>query len=769
MLIPLTTALLLAMQSGSELELDGKTSLTKMMGSPLEIHLTGTPGQPATLLLDTSPGPTLVQGVSVPIGFTPNYRSFSLGTIPPSGNLDLVVTLPNRQKLADRTLYAAGVIVDPSFPGGLDVSNSAEISLVDRNMELAGNPLGSYPHFEYVRSFNEGDPIGVAVEVSRFPEVIGRTGDVYLVAAKSRADWIADPSLTDVSGGPTTRTFVAGPINANAFQLNAGTLSGDNGATIGVGYDLVIDLNQDGMLNDDDLVDGYSDEAGLYVVRDLTTPGPYAVTETIYSGGSWLDQDLYYPSNIASLGELPLIVISHGNGHNYQWYDHLGYHMASWGFIVMSHSNNTGPGIFTASTTTLTNTDYILGNLATIAGGALQGHLDGGNITWLGHSRGGEGVTQAYDRVHDGLYVPNEFVIDDIKLVSSIAPTGFKPPATADPHGVTYHLWTGGSDSDVSGCASNTITWTFPLHDRAEEKRLSISLHGVGHGDFHDGGGSSWATGPCRVGRTTTHVIMKGYFLPLVQHEILGNLAAKDYLWRQWESFRASGSPSTVVNPCVHVDLQLREGSEVARLVVDDFQSNSSPGISSSGGPVSGTVANITEGKPRDNNTNYTHNTGDPFNSFIYATSADDAGAMIFEYTGDQDLEFGLLAADQDVSAYDFLSFRAAQASRHPLTTSLLADQVFQISLTDANGVKSSISIDAYGGGIEEPYQRTSCGTGTGWAAEYETVRVRLTDFQHDGSGLDLTAIEAITFDFGPSYGTSEGRLGFDDLQFHAE
>jgi len=757
------------MQSGSELEFDGRTAVTKTMGSPLEIHLTGTPGQPATLVIDTSPGPTIHQGVSIPIGFTQRHRRIDLGPIPPSGDLMTTVTLPNVDRLDGLLLHAAGVVEDPSFPGGLDVSNPVTITLTARNMELAGRHLGGYPHFEYVRAFNEGEMIGVAVESSRFPEVIGRTGDIYLVAAKTREEWIADPSLTDVSGGPETHTFLSGPINANTVLVDTGTLSGDNGATIGLGYDVVIDLNQDGVFNDDDLIDGYADEAGLYVVKDLTQPGPYAVTEILYSGGSWLSQDLYYPSNIASLGELPLIVISHGNGHNYQWYDHLGYHMASWGYIVMSHSNNTGPGIFSASTTTLTNTDYLLGNLGTIAGGALQGHLDDSRITWLGHSRGGEGVTQAYDRVHDGLYTPSEFTIDDIKLVSSIAPTGFQAPSVADPHAVTYHLWTGGADSDVSGCASNPITWTFPLHDRAEQERMSISLHGVGHGDFHDGGGSSWASGPCRVGRTTTHVIMKGYFLPLVQHVIDGNLPAKDYLWRQWEGFRAIGSPSTVDNSCVHVHLQLREGDEVDRFVVDDFQTNTGTGVSSSGGPVSFTVANVTEGRPRDNGSNYTHNTNDPFNSFIYATNSDDARAFIFEYDADQHLEFGLLPADQDVSGYDFLSFRAAQSSRHPLTTAVLDDHVFQVSLTDAHGTMSSISIDAYGGGIEEPYQRTSCGTGTGWAAEFETVRIRLTDFLHDGSGLDLNAIEAVTFDFGPSYGNAEGRLGFDDLQFHAE
>jgi hypothetical protein len=91
----------------------------------------------------------------------------------------------------------------------------------------------------------------------------------------------------------------------------------------------------------------------------------------------------------------------------------------------MSHSNETGPGIETASTTTLTNTDYLLGNLGTIAGGALQGHVDTHRITWIGHSRGAEGVARAYDRLYDGAYTPDHFTKEDIVLISSMAPTDF--------------------------------------------------------------------------------------------------------------------------------------------------------------------------------------------------------------------------------------------------------------------------------------------------------------------------------------------------------
>jgi len=769
MLLPLSTLILLSSTAGHGLEIDGKTSLTKRMASPVQIHLTGTPGQPATLLMDVDSGPSIFRGISVPLGLTPALRVVPLGLIPGGGVLDIEVTLPNKPSLHNQKMYVIAAITDPSLPGGFELTNTVEVTLVDRNMPLAGNPLATYPSFEYVSAFNEGAQIGVAVETSEYPEIIGRTGDIYIVNAKTRAEWIANPNLVDVGGGAQTQTFSAGPITANRFLVNAGTLSGDAGAGLGVGYDIVIDLNQDGVLNGDDFIDGYSDESGLYVVHDLTLPGPYSVVETIYSGGTWLGQDTYYPSNIGSLGEVPLIVISHGNGHNYQWYDHIGEHMASYGYVVMSHTNNTGPGIFTASTTTLTNTDYFLANLATIDGGILDGHIDSSNITWLGHSRGGEGVVQAYDRVFDGLYVPTDFVIDDIKLVSSIAPTGFKPPTTADPHSVVYHVWTGQADNDVSGCASNTITWTFQIHDRAQQKRLSTSFHGVGHGDFHDGGGSSVASGPCLVGRPTTHTLMRGYFLPLVKHVIEGNIPAKDYLWRQWESFRPIGSPSNADNPCIYVDLQLRDGDEIDRFVLDDFQTNTLPTMSSSGGGVNALVSNVAEGKLRDTSGSFTHSLSDPFNGFTYATDADIGRGLVFDYNSDTTLGFELLPADQNVSRFAYFSFRAAQGTRHPLTISLLDDQIFSVTLTDTAGVSSTISIGAYGGGIEEPYQRSSCGTGIGWGAEFETIRMRLSDFQNNGSDLNLCSIEGVTFNFGPSSGTSEGRLGIDDLQFVAE
>ena len=631
--------------------------------------------------------------------------------------------------------------------------------------QLAGRYHSTAPWFEYVRAFNVGELVRMTVDPVRYPSVVGVTADVYVVAARTRGEWMHDQSLVDVAWGPVSFTFSGASVQSNVILLDTGTLSGDAGASIGVGYDIVIDLDGSGTLSDNDIIDGFGVEAGFYVVHDLTQPGPLAVTTMTYSGGTWLGQQTFYPTDIANMGKLPLVVISHGNGHNYLWYGHLGEHLASYGYIVMSHQNNTGPGIQTASVTTLKNTDYIIVNQDTIGGGVLDGHLDSHRITWIGHSRGGEGITRAYDAIHDGETSFNtSYTLEDIKLLSSIAPTDFLGPTKADPHAVTYSLWTGGADSDVDGCAGCNICQTFHLFDRAEQDRYSISLHGVGHGDFHDGGGSSWASGPCKVGRAKTHQIMLGYVLPLLEHRIRGNIPAKDYLWRQYETFHPIGAP--VSDSCVVVDLMYQAGDHPGKFVLDDFQTNAATTLSSSGGAVSFTVTSLVEGRLDDNDSGFLDEpANDPMNGMTHAGPNDTGSGIVFEYdAADSFIAFDVPAGAEDFSGYDFLSFRAVQATRNPHTTSVLEDTTFVVTLHDGTGGTSSINIGTYGGGIEEPYQRTTCGTGAGWANEWETVRIRLLDFLHD-QVLDLSNITSVVFEFGPSFGSIRGRLGLDEIE----
>ena len=279
-------------------------------------------------------------------------------------------------------------------------------------------------------------------------------------------------------------------------------------------------MNQNGALDRGDVIDGFDDvQSGAYIVRDPTLPGPLAVTEVIYSGGAWLGQDLYYPTNIASMGQLPLIVVSHGNGHNYQWYDHIGNHMASYGYIVMSHENETGPGIETASTTTLTNTDYIINNQATIDGGALNGHIDTSLITWIGHSRGGEGVTRAYDRIFDGTFIPTSgYGLADIQLVSSIAPVDFLGHDSSAVHGgrtTTCGPVARMRTSTAAPIATSARRSSCSTGPRARASRSPCT--GSAMGTSTTAPGAAWPSGRASSGRPDTHTIMRGYLLPMGQ------------------------------------------------------------------------------------------------------------------------------------------------------------------------------------------------------------------------------------------------------------
>lgn len=642
--------------------------------------------------------------------------------------------------------------------------------------ELAGNSLSDYPFFEYVRAINENATLEVAIDPTRFAGVVGQTCDIYVVTAKSLAQWGVDTSLTDVTaGGAQAESFGGATIQNNTFLVTAPSeLNANAGLGLGVGYDVVLDCDQDGVLSDGDFIDGLSDEAGFYAVHNTTAAGPLGVSELLYSiapgvGASFgipaakLAEDLYYPTSVGTMGKLPVIIISRGNGHNYQWYDHIGFHMASYGYVVMSHDNNTEPGVETAATTTLGHTDAFIDQVqaGAIAGGALVGHLDTSRITWIGHSRGGEGVAIGYDRLFDGSHTPTHFSMSDIRLISSMLPTDFQGTDITDPHDANYHLWTAAGDSDVNGSAGCSLCQTFHIHDRATAYRQSTVVQGTGHGWFHDeDAAGDYFTGPCAIGPPDdlTHLIQLGHFLPLIKHYVEGNIPALDFLTRQYESFRPIGVPTA--NPCIVVSHEYRNGSTDGNLVIDDYQTQPGTGTSSSGGGVVFDVQNLTEGRLEDNNGDFVSSAADPFNGATQAESTDSSRGVVFDWTNqDRFYEWEVTAGERDFTDNLYLSFRGAQGTRHPNTLAVLGDLTFSVTLRDGGGTSSSINIGAYGGGLEQPYQRSG-----GWHNEMETVAIRLTDFLNNGAGLDLSDIVAVRLDVGPSWGSSRGRIVVDDV-----
>ncbi len=750
----------------SDLTVNGAAAAQVLGGSQVDFALTANPGLLSLIAVDIDPGPQFFLGELIPIGITPSVAILGVGTTDSSGVFDFSSATPPG---VSATLYFIGLAFDATDPNGLDFSNNVELTLLSGSAPipepLAGNSLSSYPDFNFVTAFNMNSPVEVGIDPARIEGILdGETVDLYVTEAQTADEWTSNPTLTDVSGnGVETVVLSDSDLESNRFTVDAGTLNGIDGAEIGVGYDLIVDRNQNGLLDGNDLIDGFGDEAGLYVVRDVTLPGPYNVLNEFYSGGLFLGQDTFYPENIAELGPRPLVVISHGAGHVFTWYDHIGAHLASYGFVVMSHSNNVGPGIDTAASTTLANVDFMLGNLDTILDGEFEGLIAVDQMIWLGHSRGGEGVVRAYDLIFDGTFTPEHYSLSDIKLISSMAPTDFLGTDDSTPHDVNYHLWVGGADNDVNGCAQSDIVQPFHLHDRAEGQRQTISLHGAGHADFHNGPTGSVAAGPCLLGRPTTHAIMRGYILPLFTYHLTGAPAAKDFLTRQWENFHPIGAPAQ--NPCVVVDLTFTEGPKSGKRVIDDFQSNPSPALASSGAVVTTDAVTLSEGRFDDNNTDFT-NDGDPFNGFTLGNATDTTAGIAVRFSaGDASLSYELQPADHDWTGFETLSFRAAQSPRRGVTTAVLGDALFDVRITDGSGNSSTISIGAYGGGIEEPYQRLGCGIGIGWAAEMETIRLPIRNYLTDSTNVDLSDVRILDFLFGPSHGEAAGFFGLDDIE----
>jgi len=628
--------------------------------------------------------------------------------------------------------------------------------------ELAGDSLAEYPFFDYVRTFNEDATVEVAIDPTRFPDIIGRTCDVHVVAAKTEAEWAGDPSLLDVTpGGPQTREFGGMTIQENTFTVAwPYDLSADAGSSLGVGYDVVLDCDQDGQLGGGDYIDGLADEAGLYVVHDLTLRGPLDTTIEDYDimlTDFWSKQRLHYPTDIAAMGARPLVMIGHGGGQEYYWYDYLQEHLASYGAVVVSHQNPFSlDGADRGLEWVLYHTDAFFRDLDTIAGGVLAGHVDANRIVWIGHSLGGQAAIAAYDALFQGEYTPLYYDIDGIRLLSAIAPR-INAWAAAYPQDAVFHLIWGSHDNAVSGAPDCDHCQAFRYVDRSLATRQSTYIHGAGHEDFNCCGGSY-----SPLGREKTQQASRPVYLALVKHYCQGSLPARDLLWRQWERIRPIGVDDTTTVVGMYTP-----GPDSGKRVIDDFQTEVDPNTSSSGGAVSFDVNHLHEGKLDDGNDTLTWTDSDPMNGMTCGEPEDWTRGVVFDWTVGQSrfLEFEVVPGARDFAGFRYLSFRACQGTRHPETVAEYGDLTFTVTLRDAAGTAASIDIGAYGGGIGDPYQRVGEGDGVGWQNEFETIRIRLTDFLTNGSGLDLSDIVAVRFEFGAGHGSARGRVGLDDVE----
>lgn len=656
---------------------------------------------------------------------------------------------------------------DTTFGDDDDTGDTGDATEV-RHAELAGKVLGPHPFFGVVQDFNDDDAIAIAVDPVRLPDLGGRECFAWIVAHRDDAGWANDPALVDVRPGGPTFVAISDSLESSRFEIAAaGSLSSDAGASLGVAYDVVLECNGNATLDPGDVIDGGA-TPGLWRTHDTTATGPLAVSMFEAYASQYLDQRTFHPTDIASMGQLPLVVVTHGWSYDHTYYDYIGEHLASYGYIVMFHEaevlEGDGAGTIAAANTTLENLEDLLANQSILGNGVLDGHIDARRIMLTGHSTGGEAVVRAATQLRDGSYSSptSSFAYADIRVVSSMAPVSWHPRGMVDPGDLPYHMFVAGADADVSGAPEQSYTQCRSIFERAVGPRQLTYIHGAGHGDLLSCCGELFIdeSAPALIGRAETNRVARGYFLALAELYLRDNPAAREYFTRSYADFHPSGIASNVV-----VSNEYRD-ARAGAVVLDDFETNDALELASSGGAVTYDVANPAEVLQRDNDGSFAWTGMQPSNGMTQTRhEGDSAHALVFDWSPGQDwfYEHQVTATMRDFSAHEFLSLRATQGTRHPETVALGGPLSFTVTLRDSNGVSSSISLGERAV-VPPPYARAGFGAGTGWQNEFVTIRVRLDELRV-GSEIDLSQIAAVRFDFGESFGSARGRIGIDDIE----
>src|SRR6185295_14912924 len=106
---------------------------------------------------------------------------------------------------------------------------------------------------------------------------------------------------------------------------------------------------------------------------------------------------------------------------------------------------------------------------------------------------------------------------------------------------------------------------------------------------------------------------------PLVELYTKGNIAALDFFTRTYEDFHPAGIPPHVV-----IANEYRDADSSGNFTLDDYQSGSALGLSSSGGAVTSDLSNLAEPLLQDIDGSFVWTGTQPSNGMTRARFADD-------------------------------------------------------------------------------------------------------------------------------------------------
>lgn len=659
--------------------------------------------------------------------------------------------------------------------------------------EMVGRRISGKPYFQFADTFQVGEDIYAALDPAALdPNLVGKMFALYVVEHKTSAEWNADTGLNhlpELGGNAAVQEFKTQPgcINYNDHLI------WEDAQKVGE-YDVVADFGNDStdpnLFNRDDsfdqpidIIDGYF-VAGFRIVKDPTTLEEFVNAGTFdYTsadeGWELVDDDYGVPENVPMNAEVyfpaddpgktesgdisstqtsyPVVVIVHGNGHNYRDYSYLLEHFAKNGFIAASIHLNGGMYGTGRARVLFKHLDILKTRFGTTMAN---------NIGIMGHSRGGEAVTIA-PRVNQ-----TETLGHNINAIISLAPTDrYTNEILGGDWATPYFVLYGSMDGDVAGGAEAPMHTGFSLYDRANGASKSLAfVYGATHNRFRQTATPASADSDMNsykmyasdrakvVNQEAHHKIAKAYMNAFFRWHLKNE--------PHWNSlFRGAWIPAEVAQADpgkLEIYIQYEDTD---RTQIDNFEEDhSADSWKDSTIWQEAGLGSTTAGHVEDDDTL----PDDPVEDELYdvdSNSPHDTSGLLLHWDGLSDkLRFKIPPAHKNVETYDALSFRVTQkaySNENPPGDF----QDFYVTLTDdtAPTPKSrSVKVSKLAA-IPPPHER--------YYSQYTksamcTVRIPLHVFEIEVAGadrIDLTNVMSITFDFKTNI---KGEIEIDSVEF---
>jgi dienelactone hydrolase len=666
---------------------------------------------------------------------------------------------------------------------------------------VSGRVVLGAPYFQYSDTFEVGENVYAALDPGIIdPGNVSKMCALYVVPSKNDAQWNADNSLNHLAilggnGAVPKLKVQAGCVNANKV------LVWPNANVIGE-YDIVADFGNnvpdaaafttDAQYNTPlDVIDGYF-VAGFRIVEDpgtLTDPGLFAgnwnYDPTVVSGlgllgtvsvddensfyatpGAFsvlsrqvqLRANVFFPADAAGVTDpaqisatkpdYPLVVIVHGNGHNYTAYDFLLRHLAQNGFVAASIDNRYLLGGSPAhGMHGLGRANNFFRHLAVLK--AKFGPKLQNNIGVMGHSRGGEGVVKIA-RLNQQLALGN-----NVNAVLSLAPTDqYGKEVLAGAFTKPFFVLYGSRDGDVAGWHPSALgipgfDWRmtgFSLYDRAADAPKSMAfIYRATHNGFITTNSDN--PGDTPLSEATQQAITRAYTTAFFRQHLRSESKWNGMFTGEWK-------PASVA--ATGAELYLQHSTPGGKTVdnfegaVANWQTSTLGGAVSHGGslpvdPEEGRLFDFPPGNPGLDNKS-------PHDSKGLKVRWDNAGDR---------LVWTIPPAHKDVTTFAILSLRVTQkeaSASNPANQ----PQDLRVTLRDGANNQRAVRVGAFGV-IPFPDQRSNTDLRK---SAFTTIRIPLTAYTIVCAGqpkVALSDLVELALDFTQG---APGEIEVDEIEF---